>query len=91
MKMSSCRRNLEGDLVAQHRSQNVDPPSSQCEQSLGVLLALPSLAVVEGPGVRRRAQAGERQLVEDPLEDLVAPAHPAVVADPLAGVLGGWD
>jgi hypothetical protein len=91
MKMSSCRRDLEGGLVAQHRPQDVDPPTSQCDQSLGVLFALPSLAVVEGPGVRRATQAGKRRLVEDPLEDLVAPAHPAVVAGPLAGVLGGRD
>jgi Domain of unknown function (DUF427) len=39
--------------------------------------------------VRRRALAGKRRLVEDPLEDLVAPTHPAVVAHPLSGVEGG--
>jgi hypothetical protein len=36
MKMSSCRRSLEGGLVAQHRPQGVDPPASQRDQGLGV-------------------------------------------------------
>src|SRR5215207_1315897 len=89
MKMSSCGSGLEGGLVTQHRPQDVNPATGQRDQGLGVLLALPSLAVVEGSGVRRAAQAGKSRLVEDPLEDLVAPAHPAVVADPLSGVLGG--
>jgi hypothetical protein len=39
--------------------------------------------------VGRAAQAGKCRLVEDPLEDLVAPAHPTVVADPLSGVVSG--
>ncbi len=39
--------------------------------------------------MRRGTQAREGRLVEDPLEDLVASAHPAVVANPLAGILGG--
>src|SRR5215218_7141634 len=72
MKMSSCRWGLEGGPVAQHRPQDVDPPSRQRDQGLGVLLALTSLAVVEGPRVRRGAQAGKGRLVEDPFEDLVA-------------------
>jgi hypothetical protein len=56
-----------------------------------VPLALSSLAVVEGPGLWRATQAGEGRLVKDSFEELVAAAHPAVVADPLAGVVGGWD
>ena len=88
MKMSSCRRDLEGGLVAQHRPHYVDPPTSQRDEGLGVLLALPPLAVVEGPGVGRRAQAGKSRLVEDSLEDLVTTTHPTVFADPLAGVVG---
>ena len=92
MKMSSpAEEGLEGGSVAQHRPQDVDPPSRQRDQGLGVPLALTSLAVVEGPGVRRAAQAGKRRVVEDPFEDLVPPAHPAVVAHPLAGVTGGRD
>ncbi len=91
MKMSSCGRGLEGGFVAQHRPQNVDPPASQCDQSLGVLLPLSPLAVVESPGVRRRAQAGERRLVEDSLEDLVAATHPAALAGAFAGVTGRRD
>jgi hypothetical protein len=50
-----------------------------------VPLSLSFLARVEGPGFRRATQAGESRLVEDPFEDLIAPAHPAVVA----GVVGG--
>ena len=88
MKMSSCRRDLEGGFVAQHRPQNVDPAASQRDQSLGVLLPLSSIAVVEGPGVRRATQAGKHRLVEDPLEDLVAAAHPAAIAGAFAGAAG---
>ena len=91
MKMSSCRRDLEGGFVAQHRPQDVHPSASQRYESLGVFLALLSLAVVEGPGAGRGAQAGESRLVENPFENLVAPAHPAVVAYPLAGVASGRD
>ena len=47
MKMSSCGSGLEGDLVTQHRPEDVDPPTGQSDQGLGVLLALPSPAVVE--------------------------------------------
>src|SRR5215211_5596115 len=92
MKMSSPeRRRFEGRPIAQHGPQDVDPPSSQRDESLGVPLALPSLAVVEGPGVSRGAQAGERREEEDPLERLVAAAHSSVVANPLAGVAGRRD
>src|SRR5688572_33480303 len=89
MKMSSCGSGLKGGPVTQHRPQDVDPPTGQSDQGLGVLLALGSLAIVEGPGVGRRAQAGKRRLVEDPLEYRVAPTHPFVVAHPLCGVEGG--
>jgi Transposase len=90
MKMSSCGSGLEGSSVAQHRPQDVDPPASESDEGLGVPLALSPLAVVEGSGLRRATQAGKRRLVEDPLEDLVATTHPAVVANPLAGVFGDW-
>ena len=90
MKMSSCGSGLEGSSVAQHRPHDVDPPTRQGDQSLGVPLALSSLAVVEGPGLRGATQAGKGRLVEDPLEDFIAPAHPAALADSLAGVSGGW-
>src|SRR5829696_376663 len=89
MKMSSCRAGLEGSPVAQHRPQNVDSPARQRDQSLGVFLSLAPLSVVEGPGLGRTTQAGERRLVEDPLEDLVAPTHSAVVSGAFAGVVGG--
>jgi len=89
MKMSSPeRRRFEGCSVAQHRPQDIDPPAGEGDERLGMPLTLPSLAVVEGPGLRRAAQTGEGRLVEDPLEDLVATTHPAIVADPLAGVMG---
>ena len=86
MKRSSRRAALERDSVAQHRPQDVDSPASERNQSLGVPLAFVSLAVVEGSGLRWTAQAGKRQLVEDPLEGLVSSPHPAVVTHPLAGV-----
>jgi hypothetical protein len=41
MKMSSCRWGLEGGPVAQHRPQDVDPPSRQRDQGLWVCF-LPS-------------------------------------------------
>ncbi len=68
MKMSSPeRRRFEGRPIAQHGPQDVDPPSGKRDETLGVPLSLPPLAVVEGPGVRRGAQAGERREEEDPL------------------------
>jgi hypothetical protein len=92
MKMSSCRPGLEGGPVAQHRPQHVDPPASESDEGLGVPLALGPLALVEGPGLRGATQAGEGRVVEeDPLEDLIAPAHPTVVSYSLAGVAGGRD
>src|SRR5215210_5791763 len=92
MKMSSPeRRRLKSRSVAQHRPQDVDPSSGERDEGLGVPLALGPLALVEGPGVRRAAQAGKSREEEDALEDLVASTHPAVVARPLAGVAGGRD
>jgi hypothetical protein len=81
MKMSSCRPALEGGPVAQHRRpQDVDPSASEGDEGLGVPLTLSPLAVVEGPGLRGAPQAGEGRVVEDPLEDLIAPTHPTVVS-----------
>jgi hypothetical protein len=91
MKMSSRRPALEGGLVAQHRPQNIDPPTCQSNESLGVPLAFRPLAIVESPGLWCAAQAGKGRLVEDPLENLVSSSHPFVVADPLAGVAGRRD
>jgi hypothetical protein len=51
MKMSSCRTGLEGASVAQHRPDNIDPPTRQSDESLGVPLALGPLAIVEGSGL----------------------------------------
>src|SRR5215211_398657 len=89
MKMSSRRAGLEGGSVAQHRPQHVDPPTSEGDHCLGVPLALSPLTVVESPGLRDATQAGERRLVEDPLENPVAAAPLAVVSNPLTGVAGG--
>jgi hypothetical protein len=55
-----------------------------------VPLAFGSLAIVEGPGLWSAAQARERRLIEDPLQDLVPSSHP-FVAHPLARVGGRWD
>jgi hypothetical protein len=66
MKMSSRRSGLECGSVAQHRPHHVDPPTRQRDEGLGVPLALCPLSIVEGSGLRRSAQAGERRLVEDP-------------------------
>jgi hypothetical protein len=89
MTMSSCRRSLERSPISRHRPQDVDPPSGKRDYSLGVALALSPFAIVEGPGDRRRAQTGERRLVEGPFEHLVAAAHPSVVAYPFARVAAG--
>ena len=51
--------------------------------------ALGPLAIVEGPGGGRSTEAGEGRLVEDLFKQLVAAAHPAVVARAFAGVAGG--
>jgi hypothetical protein len=59
MKMSSPERRFEGSSVTQHRPQDVDPATSQSDQSLGVPFALPPLALVEGSGVGRASKAGE--------------------------------
>ena len=91
MKMSSRRSGLEGGSVTQHRPQDVHPPACQGDQGLGMPLAFGSLALVEGPGLRRAAQTGKSRLVEHPFEHLVAAAHPAVVAHPLAGISDGRD
>jgi hypothetical protein len=50
--MSSGRASLEGASVTQHRPQHVDPPTRQRDESLGVLPALGSLAVVESSGLQ---------------------------------------
>src|SRR5215207_6549371 len=63
MKMSSRRAALERSFVTQHRPQDVDPPSSQRDQSLSVPLTFSSLALVEGSGLRSAAQAGKGRLV----------------------------
>src|SRR5215216_1969101 len=89
MKMSSCRSGLEGSPVAQHRPQDVDPPTSESDESLDVSFAFGPLAIVEGPGLRRSAQAGECRLVEDVLQCLVPSPHSSIVAGPFAGVVGG--
>src|SRR5215211_5659215 len=92
MKMSSPeRRRFKSRSVAQHRPQDVDPSSGECDEGLGVPLALLPLALVEGPRVRRATQAGESREEEEALEDLVAATHAFVVAHPLAGVAGGRD
>src|SRR5215204_6805351 len=86
MKMSSRGAALKRASVTQHCPQYIDPPLRQSDESLSVPLALSPLAIVEGPGLRGAAQAGKGQLVEDPLEDLVATTHPFVVTHPFAGV-----
>src|SRR3954447_18101758 len=88
MKMSSRRTVLERGSVTQHRPQDVDPPAGEGDQGLSVLFAFSPLAIVESPGLWGAAQAGKGRLVEDPFKDLVATTHPAMVAHPLAGVLG---
>jgi hypothetical protein len=89
MKMSSPeRRRFEGCSVAQHRPQDVDATARQGDQGLGVPLALRSLAVVESPGGGCAAETSKGRLPEDPLEDLIPPTHPTVVAATFAGVMG---
>src|SRR5215207_2075 len=89
MKMSSPnRRRFEGSPVAQHRPQDVDPPAGEGDQGLSVFLAFPPLAVVEGSRLGRAAETSESGLVEDPFEQFVPAAHPFVVANPFAGVVG---
>jgi hypothetical protein len=85
MKMSSCRVALERGSIVQHRPQDVDSPASERNQSLSVSRAFAPLVVVEGSGLRWTAQAGKRQLVEDPHEGLVPSPHPAVVTSRLPG------
>lgn len=91
MKISSRGGGLEHCPVTQHCPQDVDPPSGQCDQGLSVPLALSPLAIVKGSGGRRARQAGKGRLVEGSFEKLVPTSHPAVVATPFAGVVGGWD
>src|SRR5215207_2106170 len=55
MKMSSRRAALKRSSVTQHRPHDVDPPTRQSDESLSVSLALGSLAIVEGPGLRTTA------------------------------------
>src|SRR4051794_39408333 len=57
IKMSSRRAGLERGSVAQHGPQDVDPPTRQRDQGLGVSLALCPLSIIEGSGLRRSAQA----------------------------------
>lgn len=89
MVMSSDDGRLKPRAVAQYRPEDVGPATDQRGEGLVVSLALGPLAIVVGPGLGSRAEAGEGRLVEDPPEDLVAASHPAKVADPLAGVMGG--
>src|SRR5215207_5242649 len=60
MKMSSRRASFVGGSVTQHRPHNIDPPTRQGDESLGVPLTLGPLAIVEGPGFWRTTQAGKR-------------------------------
>ena len=89
MKMSSRRRSLVCSPISQHCPQDIDPPSGEGDHGLGVPLALSPFAIIIGPGDRRSTQTGERRLVEGSFENLVAAAHPVVVARPFAGVVGG--
>jgi hypothetical protein len=89
MKMSSRRAGFEGGSITEHRPDYVHPPTGERDECLNVPLALGPLSVVESPGLRRAAQAGEGRLVEDPLEVLVTSSHPGVVGDPFSGVAGG--
>jgi hypothetical protein len=50
MKMSSRGAVLKGGSITQHRPHDVDPPTRQSDEGLGVPLALGPLALVEGPG-----------------------------------------
>ena len=52
MKMSSRRSGLECGSIKQHRPHDVYPPTRQRDERLGVPLALGSLSVIEGPGLR---------------------------------------
>jgi hypothetical protein len=69
MKMSSRRAALKGGPVTQHCPQNIDPPTRQRDESLGVPLALGPLAIIEGSGFWSTTQeAGKSPLVEHPLD-----------------------
>src|SRR5215207_6071264 len=84
MNLSSRSDGVEPLAVAHHGPQHVHSASGKRNQGLAVLLALRPLAVVESPARLVVAQAGEGGAVEDALEQLVAAAHPAAIADPLA-------
>ena len=89
MNLSSRSGRVEPLAVAHHGPQHVHSASGKGDQSLAVSLALRPLAVVERPGLRRSTEAGEGRLVEYALEDLVPSSHPAVITDPLTGVISG--
>ncbi len=91
MNLSSGQGGIEPLFVAHHGPQHIDSPTGEGDHGLAVPLAFSPLAIVEGPTRLVVAQAGEGGLVEDLLEQLVAAAHPAVVTDPLARVVGGRD
>ena len=52
MKMSSRGSGLKGSTVTQHRPDHVHSPTGKRDERLDVPLALCSLSVVEGPGLR---------------------------------------
>jgi hypothetical protein len=77
--------------VSQHRPKDVDPPSSEGDHSLGVSLTLGTFSPVEGPAPLVAQHRAMRRLVEDSLEDPVAPLGPPPVGDPLRGPQHGRD
>ncbi len=84
-----CGRRLgsvEG-AVAEHREEDVGPPSGEAEQSLGVVLALGDFLVVVGPRCRV-AQGRECGEEEGPFELLVSSPGGLFAADRGPGTAG---
>src|SRR5215470_2276671 len=75
-----------GLVVAQQRPHDIDTAACQGQDGLVVFLALGSLAVIEGPGVRAVLDADLRGVVEDPVEHAVVAAGPVQAAGAPAGV-----
>src|SRR5579875_2164445 len=90
--LTGCRAGgagLVGLVVAEHGPQDVDAAAGQGQDGLGVLFALGSLAVIEGPGLLAASDADQGGCVEDPAEQAVVAFQPVQVAGAAPEVAGG--